>query len=518
VTVLIPVLGDQLSQSLASLRNVDSGKAIVLLMEVWDEATYVRHHKKKIAFIFSAMRHFGDDLQASGWRVDYVKLDDPANTQSFTGEVLRAAKRHKATSIRTVAGSEYRVLQAQRAWAAEVGIPCDILDDDRFICSLEEFSHWAKGRKTLRMEYFYREMRMKTGLLMNPDDTPVGGQWNFDHDNRDKPASGLNYPTPERFDPDPVTKDVLGLVQQRFGDHFGDLEPFVLPVTRDQALKALDEFISTSLSDFGRYQDAMMTGQDYLYHSRLSLCLNTGLLSPIEVCKAAAHAYEQGDAPINSVEGFIRQIIGWREYMRGMYWRDMPQFASRNALAAHRPLPELFWTGNTDMNCLAQSIGQTRKEAYAHHIQRLMILGNFALLAGLNPQEVSDWFLVVYFDAFEWVELPNVIGMSQFADGGKIASKPYVGSGAYIKRMSDYCGSCHFDVKQKTGPNACPFNTLYWDFLARHETRFSHNPRMKNMYATWYRFSEERQRDYRSSASTFLDTLTPASSGWAGKP
>ncbi|MBS1060400.1 cryptochrome/photolyase family protein [Gluconobacter sp. Dm-44] len=517
MTLLIPVLGDQLSSSLASLQNVDRKTSVVLLMEVWDEATYVRHHKKKIAFIFSAMRHFADDLRAKGWTVDYVTLDAPENTHGFTGEVVRAAKRHRATRIRTVTGSEYRVCQLQQEWGKKAGIPCDILEDDRFICSRDEFEHWAKGRRALRMEYFYREMRLKTGLLMNADGTPAGGQWNFDHDNREKPACRLNYPSPERFNPDDTTTDVLKLVQHRFGEHFGELEPFALPVTRLQALKALEAFVGTSLPDFGRYQDAMMTGQDYLYHSSLSLCLNTGLLTPLEVCTAAAEAYEQGDAPINSVEGFIRQIIGWREYMRGMYWRDMPRFASRNELAARRPLPEFFWTGQTDMNCLAQSIDQTKREAYAHHIQRLMVLGNFALLAGLNPQEVSDWFLVVYFDAFEWVELPNVIGMSQFADGGKIASKPYVGSGAYINRMSDYCGKCRFDVGQKTGSEACPFNALYWDFLARHETRFSHNMRMKNMYATWHRFSRERQQEYRSSASAFLETLTPAAAGWARK-
>lgn len=517
MTLLIPVLGDQLSPSLASLQNVDRKTSVVLLMEVWDEATYVRHHKKKIAFIFSAMRHFAGDLRAQGWTVDYVTLDEPENTHSFTGEVVRAAKRHRATRIRTVTGSEYRVCQLQHGWDKKAGIPCDILEDDRFICSQDEFEHWAKDRRTLRMEYFYREMRLKTGLLMNADGTPAGGQWNFDHDNREKPACRLNYPSPERFNPDDTTTDVLKLVQHRFGEHFGELEPFALPVTRLQALKALEAFVETSLPDFGRYQDAMMTGQDYLYHSSLSLCLNTGLLTPLEVCTAAAEAYKQGDAPINSVEGFIRQIIGWREYIRGMYWRDMPRFASRNELAAHRPLPEFFWTGQTDMNCLAHSIGQTKREAYAHHIQRLMVLGNFALLADLNPQEVSDWFLVVYFDAFEWVELPNVIGMSQFADGGKIASKPYMSSGAYINRMSDYCGKCRFDVGQKTGSEACPFNALYWDFLARHETRFSHNMRMKNMYATWHRFSREKQQEYRSSASAFLETLTPAAPGWARK-
>ena len=302
---------------------------------------------------------------------------------------------------------------------------------------------------------------------------------------------------------------------KRFADHFGDLAPFALPVTRAQALVALEHFIAAALPDFGRYQDAMIAGQDYLFHSSLSLCLNLGLLGPIEVCEAAVAAYARGDAPLNAVEGFVRQIIGWREYMRGMYWWDMPRLATRNALEAHRPLPDFYWTGDTGMRCLAESVGQTKREAYAHHIQRLMVLGNFALLAGIDPQAVSDWYLVVYFDAYEWVEMPNVIGMSQFADGGAIASKPYVSSGAYIDRMSDYCGRCRYDVKKKTGEGACPFNALYWDFLARHEKRFAGNARMRNMYGTWGRFSDEKRAEYRESAAAFLETLTPAEEGWA---
>jgi len=509
------VLGDQLSTALASLRDVGRPDATVLMMEVWDEATYVRHHKKKIALIFSAMRHFAGELRDAGWRVDYVTLDDPDNTGSFTGEVVRAAERLDASAIRTVAGGEYRVRQDQETWEQRTGLPTDILEDDRFVCPLADFFTWANARSEHRMEYFYRDTRRRTGLLMTADAKPAGGKWNFDHDNRDTPPRGVNYPSPERFEPDTITRDVLALVGARFGKHFGDLEPFALPVTRAQALVGLKHFVATALPDFGRYQDAMIAGQDYLFHSSLSLCLNLGLLSPIEVCEAAVAAYERGDAPINAVEGFVRQIIGWREYIRGMYWWDMPQFATRNALKATRPLPEFYWTGETDMRCVAQSVDQTRREAYAHHIQRLMVLGNFALLAGIDPAQVSDWYLVVYFDAYEWAELPNVVGMSQFADGGMIASKPYVSSGAYIDRMSDYCGRCRYDVKKKTGPDACPFNALYWDFLARHERRFRPNARMRNMYGTWDRFGPERQAEYRASATAFLDTLEPAAKGWA---
>ncbi len=410
MTILIPVLGDQLSHSLASLQGVARGDAIILMMEVREEATYVRHHKKKIALIFSAMRHFAEELRSAGWRVDYVKLDDPANRHGFTAELRRAVERLRPERIRVVAGAEYRVRRMQEEWSDRTGLPVEILEDCRFVCSLPEFYSWAQGRKEHRLEYFYRDMRRKADLLMSADGRPEGGQWNYDKDNRERPPRGLNYPAPERFVPDAITNDVLALVAAEFGGHFGDLTPFELPVTRDQAIRALAHFISAALPDFGRYQDAMIAGQDYLYHSSLSLCLNLGLLEPLEVCKAAVAAYEQGKAPLNSVEGFVRQIIGWREYIRGMYWWDMPEFAQRNALAANRPLPDFYWTGDTDMRCLAESVDQTKREAYAHHIQRLMVLGNFALIAGISPQAISDWFLVVYFDTYEWVELPNVIG------------------------------------------------------------------------------------------------------------
>lgn len=518
MTLLIPVLGDQLSMTLASLRGVDRARAVVLMMEVWDEATYVRHHKKKIALIFSAMRHFAEALRGDGWTVDYVTLDADGNSQSFAGEVARAADRHGAEAIRVVAGGEYRVRRDQDDWAARTGLPVEIMEDDRFVCPLPDFYDWARGRRDYRMEWFYRDMRRRTGLLMTAQGKPVGGQWNFDKDNRETPPRGLNYPAPARFAPNAITQGVLALVADRFGAHFGDLEPFGLPVTREQALAALDHFIAAALPDFGRYQDAMIAGQDYLYHSSLSLCLNLGLLGPLEVCEAAVAAHEKGAAPINAVEGFVRQIIGWREYMRGMYWWDMPKFGARNALGATRPLPQFYWTGDTDMRCLAEAVGQTRREAYAHHIQRLMILGNFAMLAGVAPQAISDWFLVVYFDAYEWVELPNVIGMSQFADGGIIASKPYASTGAYIDRMSDYCGPCRYDVKARTGPDACPFNALYWDFLARHERRLRGNPRMRGMYATWDRFDAAQRTACRDSAATFLDGLAPADQGWSKAP
>ena len=318
-----------------------------------------------------------------------------------------------------------------------------------------------------------------------------------------------------RFVPDQTTTEVMALVADRFSGHFGRLDKFALPVTVGQARRALVHFVRTALPDFGTYQDAMVTGQDWLYHSWLSPALKIGLLTPHEVASAAADAYAAGAVPLNAAEGFIRQIIGWREYVRGYYWLEMPAVAQANALAATRPLPEFYWTGETGMLCLAEAVRNTRDHGYAHHIQRLMVLGNFAMLAGVRPQDVADWFLVVYADAYEWVELPNVIAMSQHADGGRLATKPYAAGGAYIDRMSDHCRPCRYDVKQKTGPDACPFNALYWDFLARHERRFRRNLRMTNMYANWDRMTPEMRDGYRASAAAFLETIEPAAAGWA---
>ena len=515
MTILIPVLGDQLSRSLASLRDADPADAVVLMMEVAEETTYVRHHQRKIALILSAMRHFAEELRAAGWTVDYVRLDDPANSGSFTGEVKRAVERHRVTTIRIVEPGEWRVKTAIDGWAKRCGVPVEVLPDDRFICSILDYQTWAQARSDLMMEFFYRDMRRKTGLLMTAEGKPEGGQWNLDKDNRASPKRGINYPEPMQFAPDDITNDVLAMVAKRFTGHFGRLENFALPVTAAQARQALAHFVRTALPDFGTYQDAMVTGQDWLFHSWLSPALNLGLLTPLEVATAAEDAHTAGMVPLNSAEGFIRQIIGWREYVRGYYWLEMPEVADANMLEARRPLPEFYWTGETEMLCMAEAIRNTRDHGYAHHIQRLMVLGNFAMLAGVRPQDVADWFLVVYVDAYEWVELPNVIGMSQHADGGRLATKPYAGGGAYINRMSDHCGSCRYDVKQKTGPDACPFNALYWDFLARHERRFRRNRRMIQMYANWDRMNPAVRDAYRASAAAFLATIEPAAVGWA---
>lgn len=512
--LLLPIFGDQLTPTLASLRDCEKANTVILMMEVWDEATYVRHHKQKIALIFSAMRHFAAELEASGWRVDYVKLDDPDNAGSFTGEVARAVERYDPSLIRVVEAGEWRVQAAIDEWADKFACPVEVLPDARYIASKTEFAQWAEGRRELRMEFFYREMRRKTGLLMDGDQ-PAGGQWNYDAENRKPPRADLCAPLRPLFEPDAITREVLELVAARFGGHFGDLEPFRWPVTREQAEQAADAFFRERLERFGPYQDAMIAGEDQLYHSLLSTSINLGLLDPLELCRRAEQSYREGKAPLNSVEGFIRQIIGWREYIRGFYWHEMPGLAEANALEAHRPLPEFFWTGETDMACLADCVRSTKTNAHAHHIQRLMVLGNFCLLAGIAPREVADWYLVVYADAYDWVELPNVAAMILYADGGRLASKPYAASGNYIDKMSDYCGSCRYSPRIKTGEGACPFNPLYWDFMVRHRERLAANPRIGRIYGTWDRLGPDRQAEYLASAAAILDQLEPAHPGWA---
>ncbi len=426
---LVLVLGDQLSPELSSLAAADPATDYVLMVEVAEEATYVRHHKKKIALILAAMRHFAAELTAAGWRVDYVTLDDPGNTGNFDGEVARAVARHHTARIIVTEPGEWRVLEIMRRWPAVLGMPVTILPDDRFVASIDMFKSWAGDKKQLRMEYFYREMRRKTGLLMQGPE-PEGGRWNFDADNRKPVPKGMRFPTPLRHSPDAATRDVLKLVADRFAGHFGDLEPFWFPVTRTQAEASFALFVSQALPSFGDYQDAMASGEQYLFHGVVALAMNIGLLNPLAMCQQVEAAYHDGQVPLPAAEGFIRQIIGWREFVRGIYWLKMPGYTDLNYFGNTRALPWFYWSGETDMACLAAAIGQTKAEAYAHHIQRLMLTGNFALIAGIAPSEVHAWYLTVYADAFEWVEAPNTLGMSQFADGGLLGSKPYVSSGA----------------------------------------------------------------------------------------
>lgn len=506
VSTLRLILGDQLSLDISSLKDMDVINDTILMCEVWDEATYVKHHKKKIAFIFSAMRHFALLLKNRHFTVEYTQLDDDHNTGSLTGEVERALRRKQYQRIVVTHPGEYRVLCDIKQWQDKFSLPVEIKSDNRFLSTSEEFSNWAQKRKQLRMEYFYREMRKKYNILMDGDN-PVGGKWNYDASNRKPPQGGLTIPKPYLNAKDKITDEVIECVARRFPAHFGDIEPFYFAVTREQALQALTSFIEQRLPSFGDFQDAMLEGEAWMYHAHVSFYLNCGLLMPLECINAAQNAYHQEKAPLNAVEGFIRQIMGWREYIRGVYWLKMPEYARENYFDAHRKLPELYWTGKTKMNCLKQCVDETKRHAYAHHIQRLMVLGNFSLLAGIEPEHVNMWFLVVYADAYEWVELPNVTGMALFADGGFLASKPYASGGTYINKMSDYCKKCSYKVSEKHGPDACPFNYLYWDFLVRNREKLKSNHRIRMMYKTYDRMTETKKLAINMDSMAFLNEL-----------
>ena len=513
MTTLVPILGDQLSFDLSSLVDADPADTIVLMMELAEETGYVRHHKQKIAYILSAMRHHADALGQAGWRVEYVRLDDPDNSGSFTGEVVRAAERFGADRIVVTEAGEWRVAAMLDSWQTILGMPVAIRADTRFIATHAEFDTWAAARSELTMEFFYRDMRRKTGLLMNGKE-PEGGRWNFDKENRKPAKADLLMPRPLSFAPDAITRDVLALVAARFADHPGSLDGFDYAVTAADAAAQADMFFAHAMADFGPYEDAMLTGERYLWHSILSPYINSGLFDPLALCRRAEEEYREGRAPLNSVEGYIRQIIGWREYMRGIYWREGPTYVERNFLGHTRRLPGWYWTGETDQHCLREVIGQTLSTAHAHHIQRLMVTGNFALLIGADPAEVHRWYLEVYVDAYEWVELPNTLGMSQYGDGGLVGSKPYVSSGAYINKMSDYCRHCRYDVAKRTGEDACPYNSLYWDFLARHEDKLRPNRRMAMPYRTWDRFAPAEQAAIRTQAAAFLARIDRQGSGY----
>ena len=475
---LVVVLGDQLDQASRAFDEFDARLDRVWMAEVATESEHVPSHKARTALFLSAMRHFRDDLRARGFPVEYRELG--AHSERSLHEALQIdLERLQPARVVLVQPGEYRVAQAITNAVATTGLACETRPDAHFFITPAEFAAWAHGRRELRLEHFYRWMRRRSGLLMDGDQ-PAGGRWNFDTENRGTfGAAGPGWlPAPITFPPDAATQAVLDRVEQLFPHHVGQLDRFDWPVTRSDALAALEDFVAHRLPQFGHWQDALWQGEPWLYHSRLSAALNLKLLTPREVCAAAERAYREGRAEIGSVEGFIRQILGWREFVRGLYWREMPGYLERNALGAEQRLPTFYWTGETDLACLREAIGQTLALGYAHHIQRLMVTGLFALLWGVRPREVHEWYLAVYVDAIEWVELPNTFGMSQFADGGLLASKPYAATGKYIARMSNYCAGCRYRPEQSQGANACPFTTLYWDFLARHRARFERHPRL----------------------------------------
>ncbi|EJM31243.1 cryptochrome/photolyase family protein [Pseudomonas sp. GM25] len=483
------VLGDQLSFDLASLQALDAERDTVLLVEVMEEASHVPHHPQKIALIFSAMRHFAQALRDQGVRVEYVRLDDPDNSGSVPGELHRWQALLQAEEVHVTECGDWRLEHSMK----ECGLPIHWHVDTRFLCSREEFAAWAAGKKQLRMEFFYREMRRKSRLLLNGDGSPVGGAWNFDADNRKALPKNVKAPYPARFSNDAITREVLALVKARFSQHYGALDDFNYPVTHADAQALWAYFLDYGLAGFGDYQDAMASDEPFLFHARISAALNTGLLDLRQLFSDVESAYWSGSVALNAAEGFIRQLIGWREYVRGVYWLKMPDYAQGNSFGNTRALPEFYWTGDTQMNCMRHAIGQSLQHAYAHHIQRLMVTGNFALLAGIAPSQICEWYLAIYMDAFDWVELPNTLGMVMHADGGYLGSKPYCASGQYINRMSDYCRGCAYKVSESTADNACPFNSLYWHFLMRHGELLRGNQRMAMMYKNLDRMPQAKQ-------------------------
>jgi len=477
---LVLVLGDQLDLDAAAFDGFDPAQDAVWMAEVAQESTHVWSSQPRIALFLAAMRHFAQALHAAGRPLHYRRLDDPATHDSLAQQLRADLALLRPGALVLTQPGDWRVLQALQAVAADAGLPLRLCDDRHFYTTPADFAAHARGRKGLRMEFFYREQRRRFGVLMSGPE-PLGGQWNFDADNRQAfgPAGpGFDLPQPPRFEPDAITREVMALVRERFGQHPGKLDHFAWPLTRPQAQQALHAFVRERLPLFGPYQDAIWPGEPWLYHAQLSAALNLKLLSAPEVVAAAEAEVRAGRVPLASGEGFIRQILGWREYVRGIYWTHMPAYAQGNALEAPHALPAWYWTGDTDMACLRDAITQTLAHGYAHHIQRLMVTGLFALLYGVQPSQVHAWYLSVYVDAVEWVELPNTLGMSQYADGGLMASKPYIASGKYIARQSPLCAGCRYRPDERVGERACPFTTLYWDFLLRHEQRFAQHPRL----------------------------------------
>lgn len=519
------ILGDQLDESSSAFEDFDPSQDVILMIEAFEESTHVCSHKIRTTLYLSAMRHFADKLRQRNWRVDYRALDTQGD-KSLGAGLCAAIDQHLPEHVVGVEPGDFRVRQqiedAVKSVSSHTGktgktgevnkkqpkITLEWREDKHFLCGRPQFRKWAGSSTSLRMEFFYRTMRKQYKVLME-DDQPVGGQWNFDAENRKGfgKAGPKDVPKPLSFALDQTTRDVITIVEKHFGGHPGDLHHFNWPVTREQALTALEDFISNRLPYFGAHQDAMWTKLDFGWHALLSSSLNLKLLNPLEVVLAAENAYLSRGLDLASVEGFIRQILGWREFIRGVYFLDMPELKEANHYGHTNALPKWYWTGETNMNCMRQSIEQTLANGYSHHIQRLMVTGMFGVTAQLKPQEVCDWYLAVYVDAVEWAELPNTAGMALFANGGRFTSKPYVASGAYIKRMSNYCGGCQYEPETRIGPKACPMTTLYWNFLDQHEDTFGSNPRTALMVKNLQRMSPELRAQVRERATEMLTDL-----------
>lgn len=490
---------DQLTLKHAALKAAEDD-CVVLMVESRDWATRLPHHKQKLVVVWSAMRRFADELRQRGYRVDYRK--NVTDAEALAGHI----EEFDPSRIVLMEAAEYGIAEERASRVFEHKIDADIVPNDMFLSDRGEFETWSKKRKTLRMEDFYRGMRRRTGLLMDVGD-PVGGEWNYDKHNRETPAADQEFPTVPRFEPDAETAALIRFVQEEFPDHFGDCDDFRWPVTRQDAETLAVDFLDNRLDLFGPYQDAIVSGEPFLYHSLLSPLVNIGLIDPLWLCREAEKRYREGKARLNSVEGFIRQIIGWREFVYQVYRLKMPDYIDRNFFDADLDLPSFYWDAETDMRCVSEAVSSLRKNGINHHIQRLMITGNFALIAGINPQQVNEWYWLGYADAWEWVVTPNVIGMSLFADGGVVASKPYAASSNYINKMSDCCGGCSYDRKQTIGETACPFNSLYWDFIDRNQDAFNNNPRMSLVLRNWRKRDPQKAGAIREQAASIREKL-----------
>jgi deoxyribodipyrimidine photolyase-related protein len=489
------VLGDQLGLHNSALAEVASGDCVILMIESLAVARRRPYHPQKLVLVWSAMRHYAADLRAQGYTVDYYAA------QPATLPALRAhLAAHQPARLRVMDTAEHGRADRLAALVRGLGCPAEVTPNNAFVVGRAWFDDYARRRRVVRLEQFYRQVRLQTGLLMDGD-RPAGGDWSYDRLNRQPLPPGLAAPPPPHCPPDAVTREVMALVRREFPDHFGELADFGWPVTRADAARWLEDFLDHRLDLFGPYEDAIRSGDAMLFHSQLSPLLNLGLLAPLDVCQRAEDRYRRGQARLNSVEGFVRQIIGWREFVAQVYHRHMPGYIGCNELDAHLPLPDFYWTAGTHMRCVADAVSAVRRRGINHHIQRLMITGNLALLAGIDPQAVNEWYWLAYVDAYEWVVTPNVLGLALYADGGLIASKPYAAAAAYIHRMSDCCVGCRYDHRRTVEDDGCPFNALYWDFLERNELRLRANPRAALVLAALRRRDAALQTATRARAA-----------------
>lgn len=502
------ILGDQLDKDSLIFNDVDANNDSFWMAEVREEATHVWSHKQRIALFLSAMRHFAQTLREQDLPLIYHALTEH-RFESLSEALADTLDKEKPEEVWFVRPGDYRVFESIVTICKQHDVPIKQLNDQHFLSTPTEFKQWADGKKQLRLEYWYRTLRKQYHVLMEDDKNPLGGKWNYDQSNRKayKKEGPSNIPQTLTWEADEITKSVIELVNETYPKHPGKLDQLNWPVTPEQAQQALERFFDSCLDDFGDYQDAMWTDEPFLNHSLISSSLNLKLLHPLQVIKTAESYHREQGASLAAVEGFIRQILGWREYVRGLYWLHMPGWLEMNALDAKQDLPDFFWTADTEMHCLSQTLQQTLEHGYAHHIQRLMVTGLFSLLYGVEPKQIHEWYLAVYVDAVEWVELPNTLGMSQYADNGLMASKPYVASGNYINKMSNYCKHCRFKPSQAVGDDACPFTTLFWDFLDLHQEKFKSNPRMGFMLKNLERKDVGEREAIKNQAIAFRKSL-----------